>query len=75
LKHKILYLNPSSQLGGAEKSLLDLLRHLDKEKYHPIISCPGEGKFVGELVKMGVEIEIIPYHRGIYSLFLFSFGG
>ncbi|ODS36576.1 MAG: hypothetical protein A7315_01855 [Candidatus Altiarchaeales archaeon WOR_SM1_79] len=68
MKHKILYLNPSSQLGGAEKSLLDLLRHLDKEKYHPIISCPGQGKFVGELVKMGVEIEIIPYHRGILDL-------
>ena len=55
-------------MGGAEKSLLDLLRHLNRERYHPIISCPGEGKFVEELRKIGVEIEIIPYHRGILAL-------
>lgn len=68
LKHKILYLNPSSQLGGAEKSLLDLLRHLDREKYYPVISCPAQGKFVEELGKIGVETEIIPYHRKILAL-------
>ena len=68
MKHKILYLNPSSQLGGAEKSLLDLLGHLNKERYYPIISCPGEGKFVEELRKIGVEIVVIPYDRRILNL-------
>lgn len=68
LKHKILYLNPSSQLGGAEKSLLDLLGHLNKERYYPIISCPGEDKFVEELHKIGVETAIIPYDRRILNL-------
>lgn len=68
MRHKILYLNPSSQLGGAEKSLLDLLRHLNREKHHPIISCPAQGKFVEELRKIGVEIEIIPYDRRILDL-------
>ncbi len=65
MKQNILYLNPSSELGGAEKSLLDLLGHLNKEEYHPIASCPGQGRFVEELRKMGVEIKIIPYHRKI----------
>jgi glycosyltransferase involved in cell wall biosynthesis len=68
LKHNILYLNPSSELGGAEKSLLDLLGDLNKEKYHPIISCPSQGKFLEELRKIGVEIKIIPYHRRILDL-------
>ncbi len=68
LKNKILYLNPSSGLGGAEKSLLDLLRHLNREKYHPIITCPTHGKFVEELEKIGVETEIIAYHQRILGL-------
>jgi len=68
LRHKILYLNPSSRLGGAEKSLLDLLRHLNREKYRPIISCPAQGRFVQELQKIGVEIAIIPYDRRILNL-------
>ncbi|NIO20218.1 MAG: glycosyltransferase, partial [Candidatus Aenigmarchaeota archaeon] len=36
-------------------------------EYHPIISCPAQGKFVEELRKIGVEIEIIPYHRRILN--------
>jgi glycosyltransferase involved in cell wall biosynthesis len=55
-------------LGGAEKSLLDLLRCLDREKYHPIVSCPAQGRFVEELRKIGVTTEIIPYHRKIIAL-------
>jgi len=68
LKRNILYLNPSSQLGGAEKSLLDLVRNLDRERYHPIVSCPAQGKFVEELGKIGVRVEIVPYHPRISEL-------
>jgi len=68
LKRNILYLNPSSQLGGAEKSLLDLVRNLDRERYHPIVSCPAKGKFVDELGKIGVQVEIVPYHPRISKL-------
>lgn len=68
MKRNILYLNPSSQLGGAEKSLLDLVRNLDRERYHPIVSCPAQGKFVEELGKIGVRVEIVPYHPRISEL-------
>ena len=68
MKHKILYLNPSSQLGGGERSLLDLLKYLNREKYHPIVSCPTRGRFIEELIEIGVETEIVPYHRKILKL-------
>ncbi|UCD71959.1 MAG: glycosyltransferase, partial [Syntrophobacterales bacterium] len=68
MKRNILYLNPSPQLGGAEKSLLDLVRNLDKERYHPIVSCPAQGKFVEELGRIGVQVEIVPYHPRISEL-------
>lgn len=65
---KILYLNPSSEVGGAEKSLLDLLRYLDKEIYHPIVSLPSEGNLTRELDRRGIETMIIPLHPKISSL-------
>jgi len=65
---KILYLNPSSQVGGAERSLLDLLKHLDKKQYHPIVGFPSEGKLTWELESMGIERKIIGFHPEISRL-------
>jgi glycosyltransferase involved in cell wall biosynthesis len=36
--------------------------------YHPIVSCPRRGRFVEELQKIGVETEIVSYHRKILAL-------
>ncbi|NIO19330.1 MAG: glycosyltransferase [Candidatus Aenigmarchaeota archaeon] len=41
---------------------------MNKEEYHAIASCPGQGRFVEELRKIGVEIKIIPYHRRILDV-------
>ncbi len=47
---KILFLNPSSRIGGAEKSLLDIIKNIDREKYIPILGIPEPGP-LGELAK------------------------
>lgn len=65
---KILYLNPSAEVGGAERSLLDLLKHLDREKYYPIVSFPSEGKLKRELERMGIERKVIDFHPEISKL-------
>ncbi|MFX1552331.1 MAG: glycosyltransferase [Promethearchaeota archaeon] len=65
---KVLYLNPTSEVGGAERSLLDLLRHIDKGKYHPIVCLPSEGKLTWELGRMGLETKMIPLHPAISRL-------
>jgi glycosyltransferase involved in cell wall biosynthesis len=65
---KILYLNPSAEVGGAERSLLDLLKHLDRKKYHPIVCFPSEGKLAWELERMGIERKVIGFHSEISKL-------
>jgi len=65
---KILYLNPTSEVGGAERSLLDLLKHLDEEKYRPVVCIPSEGKLIWEARRMGVETKVIPFHPEISKL-------
>ncbi len=36
-KINILYVDPTQGSGGATKSLLDLLRYIDKSSYQPIL--------------------------------------
>lgn len=60
--YTILYLNPVAEIGGAEKSLLDLLPCLDKEKYRLIVTVPSEGKLLWELERMGIETQVVPFH-------------
>ena len=65
---KILYLNPTSEVGGAERSLLDLLRHLDRKEYDPIVCFPSDGKLAWELGRMGIETKMISYPAAISAL-------
>jgi glycosyltransferase involved in cell wall biosynthesis len=65
---RILYLNPTSEVGGAERSLLELLEHLDRKQYYPIVCFPSEGKLAGKLSGMGIEMKMIPLHEEISQL-------
>lgn len=41
--HRVLFVDPSTALGGAEHSLLLLLEHLDRERFLPLLATrPGE---------------------------------
>jgi glycosyltransferase involved in cell wall biosynthesis len=55
-------------MGGAERSLLDMVGHLDREKYYPIVSFPSEGKLMWEAKRMGIETKVIAFHPGISQL-------
>lgn len=57
---KIAYLNPSAEIGGAEKSLIGLLSKLDVSRFKPIVICPKEGPLISELLSItNVTIKII----------------
>lgn len=60
---RILFLNPSSKLGGAEISLLDIIKNIDRRKYQPILGIPETGP-LGELAKKyNTEVMIIKLPR------------
>jgi len=50
----ILYISHSSDLAGAEKALLTLLRHLDRENFRPLVILPREGYLADELNKLDI---------------------
>ena len=73
MKNKILYLSRTSLLGGAEISLFDLIKKLDKENYHPIVVLPDKkGLFYQELIKKNIEVNIVKmaFLRKTFNIFL-----
>ncbi|HXK61832.1 MAG TPA: glycosyltransferase family 4 protein [Acidobacteriota bacterium] len=52
---RILFLNDSSRIAGAEKSLALLAEHLDGNRFQKLVVCPP-GEYPGYLRQRGVEV-------------------
>ncbi|MCK4402005.1 glycosyltransferase [bacterium] len=57
--HKILYLSSSVNLWGARRSLLDILTHLDKKTFSPIVVCSSKGHLTEKLDEIKIPYRII----------------
>lgn len=53
---KILYLTTSTELGGAEKALVDLVSNVAKEHTVRVLSLRPAGILANELKKQGIEV-------------------
>lgn len=43
-KTRIVFVNHTGRISGAEKVLLNMLRGLDRARYEPFVLCPAEGE-------------------------------
>lgn len=71
--NKILFISRTSILGGAESSLCDLLRGINKSLYYPIVIMPDKnGMLYLELKELYIEVKIIkmPFIRKTLNIFL-----
>ena len=59
---RVLFVDHSAKVSGAEKSLLDLLARLDRSRYEPLVACP-EGPFAEALRASGVAHEPVRLRR------------
>ena len=56
-KIKILYFIEALGIGGTERQLVELLKHLDREKYQPIVAClHREGPFLQDILNLKVQV-------------------
>ena len=54
---RLLYLIVDLPVGGAEIQLLNLVRHLDRDRYSPVVLCIGKNGPIGEeIAKEGVPV-------------------
>lgn len=57
----VLYLNSSSVIYGAETRLLDIIKNLDRSKFHPFVLLPHPGPLDDKLKKLGVTTMHLEY--------------
>ena len=57
----ILYLNPTADLYGVSKMLLEILTSLPREQFTPVVVLPNSGPLERQLSQMQVEYHIFPF--------------
>jgi len=60
---RILFVNHVSRISGAERSLLDMLRHIDRSRFEPIVALPPGGELTESLRQCGVKCFPLPLRR------------
>lgn len=55
-RYNILYLDSGSGIGGGQRSLLLLLKHLDRNRFSPFVGCLENGMLAAEVRNAGVPI-------------------
>jgi glycosyltransferase involved in cell wall biosynthesis len=72
--YRILYIHSFGKVTGASKSLLDLIRHLNKSRYQPIIALPHGNEIKNEFEESGakvISIRQIGLRKGFRNILLF----
>jgi glycosyltransferase involved in cell wall biosynthesis len=63
-KNNILYTTSfSDMVGGGQWSLYYLIKHLNKEHFHPIVVCPREGEVSVNMRGVGAEVVFLNLGR------------
>ena len=57
---RILFVDHTAQMSGGEIALLNLVRHLDRTRYEPVVLLLADGPLRGELAAAGVDVHVVP---------------
>jgi len=57
---RVLFVDHTAVLGGGEIALLNLVRHLDRSRYVPVVLLFSAGKLAERMAEAGVETHLLP---------------
>jgi glycosyltransferase involved in cell wall biosynthesis len=60
IRQRILYVNHTGTVSGAERMLLHMLDVLDRERYEPVVMCPAEGTLASLVDARGIPCVEMP---------------
>jgi len=76
----ILFFEPSSGFGGSGNSLFNVLNHIDRDTFNPVIVTYSKGPQFDKIMKLGIEVIRLnskqaepETNKGIGSYFKFAF--
>ena len=64
---RIVFMSGSAELGGAERSLLDMLASLRAARpdWHLELITPADGPLLADAMRLGVSASVVPYGRSL----------
>jgi glycosyltransferase involved in cell wall biosynthesis len=57
--NRVLIISPTSEWGGPEAGLLEMIRHIDKDRFAMNVIFPAPGPYTEKLKRMGIAVHII----------------
>ena len=63
----VLFLSHTSEISGAEMSLLALMSALDRGRFEPRAALPGPGPFLDRLIESGIPFKWAQPQEGLIS--------
>ena len=64
VRNRVLFISSRSDIAGGEVYLLNVMRHLDRSRFDPIVVIPGAGSFQRALDEVRVPSVIVEAHYG-----------
>jgi glycosyltransferase involved in cell wall biosynthesis len=58
---KVLFVDSGTRLAGGQRSLIEILKCLDRSRFLPIVSSPRGGELQKECERLGVRWEPLPF--------------
>jgi len=71
-KIKILQVIGSSDIGGAEKVLVSLIKHLDRDRFDVYVACPAGGSMFSDFKRYARDIRIFDFKRWLNPFTIIS---
>lgn len=62
-KGKILFIDTAFKIAGGQKCLIQILKNLDKKRYHPMVMVPGESDLIPPLNDLKIKTETMTLER------------
>ena len=61
----VVFFDHTAIMSGGEIALLNLVQHLDRRRYLPVVVLSAEGPLLTKLVESGVETHILPLETSV----------
>ncbi len=63
--HTVVFFDHTAMMSGGEIALLNLIQHIDRSRYTPVVLLSSDGPLVEKLVASGVETHVLPLDAGV----------
>lgn len=61
----VVFFDHTAMMSGGEIALLNLIQHLDRSRFLPVVVLSAEGPLVAKLVDAGVETHVLPLDANV----------